>query len=397
MLGAVLYITSQLFSTEGLHRNGWTMETPNIVMGKEGKPVVLFCKFTHLHGGYGGNITVSWREDQTGKWILNYTNFPSDNGFANEIRENEGERYQPMGNPRQNDASIIIKRLRPQDHHMRYVCLVDLQEDGNPTSQSFSQTLLVVTGDDVSVSIVIGKKGSSATLPCSFSPSNRKPSSITIRWMKGNPREESTVFIHTHPHTEGPPYLVTENGGGRYELVGKLDQGDASIRMKGLRMDDGSDYFCHVWIMNSTQETVTQDGMKLEVVVPATILELYVASDNVTGEDTLVCRAEGTPPAKITWIGPGNSALPVNNSEMRVTHDPEKLQTVGELLHLGLRKCYMCVAVNEHGRDTSEVNLSTKDNSRANFIIGMLCLLPLIKFLLLLITGIILFIKIKDS
>ncbi|XP_078286793.1 sialic acid-binding Ig-like lectin 15 [Rhinoraja longicauda] len=373
------------------------MEAPDIVVGREGKPVVLFCKFTHRHGGYGGNITVSWREDQTGKWILNYTNFPSNSGFANEIRENAGERYQPMGNPRQNDASIIIKRLRPRDHHRRYVCLVHLQEDGNQTTQSVSQTLLVVSGDDVSASMVIGKKGGSATLPCSFSPLNRNPSSITIRWMKGNPREESTVFIHTRPHTEGPPDSATVNGGGRYELVGKLDQGDASIRVKGLGMDDGSDYFCHVWVKNSTQQTVTQDGTKLEVVVPATILELSVVSDNVTGEDTLVCRAEGTPPANITWIGPGGEALAVNSSEMRVTHDPEKLQTVGELLHPGLRKCYMCVAVNEHGRDTSEVNVSAKDNGRANFIIGMLCLLPLIKFLLLLITGIILFIKIKDN
>lgn len=114
--------------------------------------------------------------------------------------------------------------------------------------------------------MVIGKRRDSATLPCSFSPLNKNPSPITVRWMKGNPREESTVFNHTHPHSVNPPSTVTVKGGGRYELVGKLDQGDASIRVKELRLDDSSDYFCYVWVRNSTQETVTQDETKLEVV-----------------------------------------------------------------------------------------------------------------------------------
>ncbi|XP_078286919.1 sialic acid-binding Ig-like lectin 15 [Rhinoraja longicauda] len=208
-------------------------------------------------------------------------------------------------------------------------------------------------GDNVRASMVIGRKNGTATLPCSFSPSIRNPSPITIRWMKGSSREESTVFNHS----VNPPYHVPIKGGGRYELVGKLDQGEASIRVKELRLNDSSDYFCHVWVRNSTQETVTQDETKLEVVVPATILELFVESGNVTGVKTLVCRAEGKPPANITWIGPGNSTLPVNSGEMRVTHDPEKLLTVGELLHPKMPGNYTCVAVNEHQRDTRDIHL----------------------------------------
>ncbi|XP_051875796.1 sialic acid-binding Ig-like lectin 15 [Pristis pectinata] len=379
----------------GLRHNGWSLDTPDTVMGREGKPVALFCKFTHPHHGYKGNISISWREEQTGKWLLNYTNYPLSSGFVNLIHESEGERYHPMGNPRQNDASITISRLSLCDDHKRYTCLVDLQEHKNQTAQSFSQTLLVVTGGNVGASLVIGKRGVSATLPCSFSPPNRKPISITILWMKGNPREESAVFNHTRSHSAGPPYTDTVNEGGRYELVGNPDQGDASISVRDLRPNDTSDYFCHVWVRNSTSETVTQDETRLQVVVPATILNLSVVTD-VTG-DTLVCRAEGEPPANITWIGPGNSTLPVNSSEMRVIRDLEIHQTVGELLHPRLRGSYSCVAVNEHGRDTREIDLSANDNSYSNFIIGMLCLIPLVKFLLLLITGIILFIKIKGT
>ncbi|XP_078286879.1 sialic acid-binding Ig-like lectin 15 [Rhinoraja longicauda] len=210
-----------------------------------------------------------------------------------------------------------------------------------------------VTSNNVRASMVIGRENGTATLPCPFSPSIRNPSPITIRWMKGSPREESTVFNHS----VNPPYNVPIKGGGRYELVGKLDQGEASIRVKELRLNDSSDYFCHVWVRNSTQETVTQDETKLEVVVPATTLELFVGSGNVTGEKTLVCRAERKPPANIMWIGPGNSTLPVNSSEMRVTHDPEKLLTVGELLHPRMPGKYTCVAVNEHQRDMREIHL----------------------------------------
>ncbi|XP_051876576.1 matrix-remodeling-associated protein 5-like [Pristis pectinata] len=121
-------------------------------------------------------------------------------------------------------------------------------------------------------------------------------------------------------------------------------------------MNDTSDYFCHVWVRRSKRKTVTQDETRLQVVVPATILNLSLVTDKVTG-DILVCRAEGEPPANITWIGPGNSALPVNSGEMRFTRDSEKAQTVGELLHPRASGSYSCVAVNEHGRDTREIHL----------------------------------------
>ncbi|XP_078286894.1 sialic acid-binding Ig-like lectin 15 [Rhinoraja longicauda] len=268
---------------------------------------------------------------------------------------NRGGRYELVGKLDKGDASIRVRGLVLNDTN-DYFCHVWT------TWNSPRKELIWVTQDETRLqvldgkkktSLVIGKRSDSATLPCSFSPSIRNPSPITIRWMKGSPREESTVFNHS----VNPPYNVTIKGGGRYELVGKLDQGDASIRVKELRLNDSSDYFCHVWVRNFTQETVTQDETKLEVVVPATILELFVGSGNGTGEHTLVCRAEGKPPANITWIGPGNSTLPVNSGEMRVTHDPEKLLTVGELLHPRMPGKYTCVAVNEHQRDMREIHL----------------------------------------
>ncbi|XP_072903885.1 sialic acid-binding Ig-like lectin 15 isoform X2 [Hemitrygon akajei] len=325
MLAVLLCIIICDFSTGGLHRNGWSLERPDVVtgsvespdmvIGREGKPVVLFCTFTHPHHGYRGNISVSWREEKTG-------------GFK--------------------------------------------------------------------ATSVIGKREDSARLLCSFSPLATKVTSITVLWMKGNPWKGSILFNQTRFSSASPPYTITVTEGGRYELVGDPEQGNASIRVTDLRMNDTGDYFCYVWVRNSTWETVIQDETGLQVIVPATILELSLVTDDVTKE-SLVCRAEGEPPASITWIGPENSALPLNSSEMRFTRDPERHQIVGKLFHPRTGGSYSCVAENEHGRDTREIDLSATDNSYSNFIIGMLCLIPLIKFLLLLITGIILFIKIKEN
>uniref|UniRef100_UPI00398E5146 kalirin-like n=1 Tax=Pristiophorus japonicus TaxID=55135 RepID=UPI00398E5146 len=164
--------------------------------------------------------------------------------------------------------------------------------------------------------------------------------------------------------------------------------------MRDLGLNDTSDYFCHVHVKNGKRENVNQDVMRLQVVAPATILELSVVSDNITG-DTIVCKVEWEPPANITWIGPENRALPVDSSSTTVTRELDKHHTVGEI-NPTLRGDYSCVAVNEHGTDIRQIHLPADDMNYSNFIIGMLCLIPLAKFLLLLITGIILFIKIKD-
>ncbi|XP_051876571.1 sialic acid-binding Ig-like lectin 15 [Pristis pectinata] len=340
-------------SADCKNESGWSMETPDKTTGREGKLLVLFCKFTHPHHEYRGNISIIWKEKNS--LIFNYINYPLKPGFANQVLVNKEEHFQPLGNGRENDASIIIKHLKSRDTGKKYICRVELTEEPRAKFQVDHGALEVAAVQAFRGSSVIGKRGVSATLPCSFKLPNKNLISITILWMKGNPRRESVVFNHTRSHSAAPAYTDTVNEADRYKLVGNPDQGNASISVRGLRMNDTSDYFCHVWVRRSKRKTVTQDETRLQVVVPATILNLSVVT-NVTG-DTLMCRAEGEPPANITWIGPGNSILSVNSSEMRVIQDLEIHQTVGELLHPRLRGSYNCVAVNEHGTDTREIHL----------------------------------------
>ncbi|XP_078416828.1 uncharacterized protein LOC144692173 [Cetorhinus maximus] len=401
MLAVLFCVIAQVSCSGGFSKNGWTMETPDKVTGREGKATVLFCKFTHPHPGYEGNITITWSEKWTKVVLFSYTNYPSLNpqsgGFENLIHQNIGERYRVMGNPRENDASILIKQLTLRDNYQQNICLVNLKDYSNETSQSSFQTILVVAADKNNMGPVTGKKGDSATLPCTFSPPGWLASSITVLWMKENPYKESTVFNHTRSLGAGShdTVSVTVNEGDRYELIGNTTQGDASLRLRDLWLNDSSDYFCHVHIKHRNVEKVTQDVMRLQVVAPATILELSTVGDDTTGM-TIVCRVEGEPPANVTWMDPENSTVPGDSGDTTVTRVTGKHQTIGKFLIPKLRGTYSCVAVNEHGRDVSQIHLATADKNYLDFIIGMLCLIPLIKFLLLLITGIILFNKIKD-
>ncbi|XP_055521652.1 sialic acid-binding Ig-like lectin 15 [Leucoraja erinacea] len=106
--------------------NGWTMETPDEVMGREGKLVVLYCKFAHPNREYKGNINIIWSEKQTQNIFFKYKNYLSSGTYKNEIVDNVGDRYRPMGDPRKNDASIIINQLRTTDTNKILNCRVEL-------------------------------------------------------------------------------------------------------------------------------------------------------------------------------------------------------------------------------------------------------------------------------
>ncbi|XP_048451239.1 sialic acid-binding Ig-like lectin 15 isoform X2 [Rhincodon typus] len=260
------------------------------------------------------------------------------------------------------------------------------------TGREGKTTVLISARNDLVP--VSGKKGDSATLPCAFNPPEWLSQSVTVLWMKESPDKESTILNQTRFLRAGSHYIdsVTVNEGQRYELIGNLTQGDASIRMRDLWLNDSSDYFCRVHVRIDNQENVTQDVLRLQVDAPATILELSAVRENGTGT-VIVCRVVGEPFANITWVDDKGS--PVHRGTT-VTREPGRHQTLGKLRNPALRGTYSCVAENKHGRDSRQIDFPSTDSNYSNFIVGMLCLIPLIKFLLLLVTGIILFMKIKD-
>ncbi|XP_032874701.1 sialic acid-binding Ig-like lectin 15 [Amblyraja radiata] len=174
-----------------------------MVMGREGKLVVLYCNFTHPHHQYKGNINIIWNEKGTKEPIFKYKNYLSSGKYKNEIVDNVGARYRPMGDPRKNDASIIINQLRTTDTNKILDCRVELT--GQARANYGCPHGRITASGDVSASMVIGKRGGGATLNCNFKHSSANRRVITVLWMKGTPWEESVVFKHTRSYaTSGP-------------------------------------------------------------------------------------------------------------------------------------------------------------------------------------------------
>ncbi|XP_042192165.1 uncharacterized protein LOC103174418 isoform X1 [Callorhinchus milii] len=399
MLGAVLCTLVLSASAFRLSRNGWTMETPDTVTGRLGSPVTVYCKFTPPHPRYTGNITIMWKAGRTGPVYIKYTNYrPDSQGkYQNVIDVNEGERYRVIGNPRRNDATIKINQLRGEDNNKLWSCRVELQ-GGDGKFETDPGARLIVTGHEEKLRSVTGTKGGDATLPCSFTIPNtyQNRATVTVLWRRGRPHGQ-LVFNYTLGLTArtNSGESETVNEGNRYKLVRNVGDGDASLKIRGLELNDTGRYFCHVHVMfimeGSHQDQVTQDMSRLQVVAPAVILSLSL----VAGGD-IVCSAEGEPPANITWIDPEHNTLPINTNHTPVTHVPDKHQTVGEIRGPRLRGTYRCVAENTQGRDSRDI-LAPGPQSDGSFITVMLWLMPAAKCLFLLVIGIVLLCKTQDS
>ncbi|XP_069771181.1 uncharacterized protein [Narcine bancroftii] len=153
-----------------------------------------------------------------------------------------------------------------KDKDKKIKCRVDLKEKPKDKFELEHGTL-IIKDPGTGASPVIGKRGGSAILlPLTYKPKRKNGSSIIIVWTKGNLQEEFTVFNCTCSFSAALPCNVTVNKGGQYELVGRPEQGNASIRVTDLRLNDTSFYFSHIWIWNEGPELVIQDEIKLEVV-----------------------------------------------------------------------------------------------------------------------------------
>uniref|UniRef100_A0A4W3HTQ7 Ig-like domain-containing protein n=1 Tax=Callorhinchus milii TaxID=7868 RepID=A0A4W3HTQ7_CALMI len=211
-----------------------------------------------------------------------------------------------------------------------------------------------VSGPEEKLRSVTGTKGGDATLPCSFNrPSTyQNRATVTVLWRRGRPHGQ-LVFNYTLGLADRSNSRESEtvNEGNRYKLVRNVGDGDASLKIRGLELNDNGRYFCHVHVIeHQHRHDGERAGNGVRVETPAVILSLSL----VAGGD-IVCTAEGKPPANITWIDPKNNTLPINTSHTPVTHVPDKHQTVGEIRGPRLRGTYRCVAENTQGRDARDI------------------------------------------
>ncbi|XP_059829787.1 uncharacterized protein LOC132396281 isoform X1 [Hypanus sabinus] len=217
---------------------GWSMSGADVVSAEEGAPAVLPCTFTHPPPGVALNGSVIWYRGEPGakKLVFNCTYPGSGRSWCDTTtQEAGGGRFGFVGNLSRRDASIMVERLNRSDGG-RYWCRVELNVG---KFRTVLLTNLSVGAPGESVPVLNGTEGASATLPCVFTRPPQNLTAHTVTWMRKDPYRHIVTFRHY----ENGSWAV-ENGVTRYKLVGDPELGNASTRIKQLRVEDSHSYLC---------------------------------------------------------------------------------------------------------------------------------------------------------
>ncbi|XP_038661843.1 uncharacterized protein LOC119970765 isoform X2 [Scyliorhinus canicula] len=241
----------------------------------EGGTAVLPCRFTHPpppNQSVTGSV-MWYTSDSVNHEITFRCTYPGADPSQGEPCESGKQRdarsrFRFVGDLRNNDASIMMERLSRADSDV-YHCCVELNIGKFHTLRG---TILKVRAAGGNESVVSGTEGASVTLPCTFIPSNSH-TLTTVSWMRKETYERVVTFT---PQPNG--LWTTVNGENRYELIGNLKEGNASIRIKQLSVNDNLTYVCLVeykgeryhyqnLILNETRLQVTPAAQPFPVVI----------------------------------------------------------------------------------------------------------------------------------
>ncbi|XP_066566685.1 sialic acid-binding Ig-like lectin 15 [Amia ocellicauda] len=113
---------------------GWSISTPEEILGEFGKDVLLPCTFQQPKNDYKGNIEVIWRTKVhfDGPVIFHCVNSASamSNCSAPSTETSKMSRYSLAGDARQNNLSLLIRKASFEDNDS-YFCRVQLEGKGN--------------------------------------------------------------------------------------------------------------------------------------------------------------------------------------------------------------------------------------------------------------------------
>ncbi|XP_078070019.1 sialic acid-binding Ig-like lectin 15 [Mustelus asterias] len=138
---------------------------------------------------------------------------------------------------------------------------------GNVMRWQYQKLKNDASGNDL---VVNGTEGASVTLPCMFTPHSNY-SMTTVSWMRKEPYQHVVTF-----RVQSDGSWTTVNGGNRYEFIGNLNEGNASIRINQLSVNDDYTYLClveytssnsHHLILNETRLQVTRAAETFPIVI----------------------------------------------------------------------------------------------------------------------------------
>ncbi|XP_049585382.1 sialic acid-binding Ig-like lectin 15 [Syngnathus scovelli] len=193
--------------------------------------------------------------------------------------------------------------------------------------------------------------GHPVVLPCTFShPSHSHHASVQVRWRLGGAQSVTILYRCTGkvPVCEPGPHQDP-----RYRLEGDPRQHDLSLRINGAALGDSGRYYCGLEVEGRDHKSVEDNlGTRLRVEAAPIILSLKAEA----GQDssyTAECKAAGSPPPDIQWLGPEHPLEGSTAGALSLTGDliVSRLQGVEPGWQV------TCSASNPHGKDKATLYL----------------------------------------
>ncbi|KAK6486321.1 hypothetical protein HHUSO_G9891 [Huso huso] len=180
--------------------------------------------------------------------------------------------------------------------------------------------LWILVCTELEVQALVCRYSEVCTLPCDFTPG----SGIVIHWQK-IPRD---IIVHSFYYEQDQLGTQNEQYQGRTSIFKEeLDNGNASLLLRDIRMADKGTYHCYV----STDQRKNEAHVTVEVKAP--IRSLSLVYNSVTEE--LTCSSRDIYPAPtLRWTASHDDAAPTQigtqlnkeglysvNSTLRIPHD----------------------------------------------------------------------------
>lgn len=175
------------------------------------------------------DIEVCWRKAGCSNNTCTSAAILRTNGSSVTMRKSN--RYKLLGNITKGDASLTITSLTMKDGGT-YCCKVKIPGAYNDVKQEVNLQIMEMP-------VVIGSMNDTVTLPCTYSPST----GVTLCWVRGSCSNSMCLNAIFRSSSK-----VTNRTSTRYELLGNMTQGNASLTITSLTAEDDGIYCCKVVI-----------------------------------------------------------------------------------------------------------------------------------------------------
>uniref|UniRef100_UPI00358EAD7C sialic acid-binding Ig-like lectin 15 n=1 Tax=Myxine glutinosa TaxID=7769 RepID=UPI00358EAD7C len=246
---------------------------------------------------------------------------------------------------------------------------------------------------------VIGIRGEDVILPCRFhhSKQNTFKDLYLVLYKKKSRKGKKAQNVIIYNSSSNSP---RDDFKGRIEPVGNPGEGDGSVRIRNLTMEDQGRYRCRFeWRKsNGPKDGFTTGKNKLtnlHIDVRPKILNISRAFVNSSNSWKLFCEAEAKPEPNITWWSP--QGLNLNASQVGVDEmypkKPQKIYSSLIITNKLIEGKFKCLVQNMHGEDHKYVTFEQKSQKVSWSLVLWTTLLSIVLLLLLLTVGFYIFQK----